>query len=53
MYVDSIKQMEAFVNETYPGAKEVPSEMIRLMASPNLNPDTALAGTNIMVSDIL
>ena len=47
LHFNFLKQIEAFLNETYPGAKVMPNEMIRLMGSPNLNPDIALAGVVI------
>ena len=36
---------EMFLRDIYPGAKRSPVEWIRMMATPEINPDVTMAGT--------
>ena len=35
---------EEFLKDTYPGAKSSPAAMVRMMGTPDIQPDTAIAG---------
>ena len=36
--------LKQFLQETYPGAKKSPVEMVKMMAMPDIKPDTAIEG---------
>ena len=36
--------LKSFLKDTYPGAKKSPVEMVKMMAMPDIKPDTAIAG---------
>ena len=39
-----VNYLKEFLRDTYPGAKRSPVEMIRMMAMPDIKPDTAIKG---------
>ena len=39
-----MKYLDEFINETYPGAKKSPVDMVKMMAAPEIKPDATLAG---------
>ena len=41
--------MKEFLKDTYPGARQSPTQMIRMMATPDIQPDVAIAGIFIRV----
>ena len=38
------EHLKSFLKDTYPGAKKSPVEMVKMMAMPDIKPDTAIAG---------
>ena len=43
--ISQIEQyFEEFLKDTYPGAKSSPTAMVRMMGTPDIQPDTAIAG---------
>ena len=39
-----MRYLNEFINETYPGAKKSPVDMVKMMATPEIKPDATLAG---------
>ena len=39
-----MKYFDEFINDTYPGAKKSPVDMVKMMATPEIKPDATLAG---------
>ena len=38
------KYLKEFLKDTYPGARSSPGLMVRMMGTPDIQPDTAIAG---------